>query len=239
MSSPENVKPVYRFGPYVTDVRAGELYKRGKKNKVQQQPMQVLAALLEKAGEVVTREELRAGIWPADTFVDFEHSLNTAIKKLRKALGDNATRPKYIETLPRRGYRFVAEVEVAEDVPRAAAKSASALAGKTFTLAAEEGAECVVAPVDEKCFEEWQRLKQLGDDVGLSILITEKKLLLLEKGSTVRLLAVKGGAGWCEVRILEGEHYGKASLVARKMLREDRKGVGKGSKGGRGSKGGE
>ena len=107
MSPPENAKPVYRFGHYVADVRAGELFKRGKKNKVQQQPMQVLAALLEKAGEVVTREELRAGIWPADTFVDFEHSLNTAIKKLRKALGDNATRPKYIETLPRRGYRFL------------------------------------------------------------------------------------------------------------------------------------
>lgn len=239
MSSAKDVKPVYRFGPYVADVRAGELYKRGKKNKVQQQPMQVLAALLEKAGEVVTREELRAGIWPADTFVDFEHSLNTAIKKLRKALGDNLERPKYIETLPRRGYRFVAEVEAAEEVPRAVAKSASWLAGKIFVLEGEEGSECVVAPVDEKCFEEWQRLKQLGDDVGLSILITEKQLLLLEKGSPVRLLSVKGGAGWCEVRIQEGEHYGKTALVTRKMLREDRKGVGKGSKGGRGSKGGE
>src|SRR5271157_3856494 len=120
MSSAEKAKPVYRFGPYVADVRAGELYKRGKKSKVQQQPMQVLAALLDKAGEVVTREELRAGIWPADTFVDFEHSLNTAIKKLRKALGDDAIRPKYIETLPRRGYRFLGEVEAAEEAPRTA-----------------------------------------------------------------------------------------------------------------------
>src|SRR5208282_972054 len=204
MSSAEEAKPVYRFGPYVADVRAGELYKRGKKSKVQQQPMQVLAALLEKAGKVVTREELRAGIWPADTFVDFEHSLNTAIKKLRKALGDDAIRQKYIETLPRRGYRFLGEVE-----------------------AAEAGGECVVAPVDEKCFEEWRRLRELGDDVGVSILITEKKLLLLEAGSTVRLLSVKSGGGWCEVRILEGEHYGKAALVARKMLREEKKAIGK------------
>lgn len=227
MSSAEKAKAVYRFGPYVADVRAGELYKRGKKSKVQQQPMQVLAALLEKTGEVVTREELRAGIWPADTFVDFEHSLNTAIKKLRKALGDNANRPKYIETLPRRGYRFLGEVEAAEEAPRAAAQSGSSLAGKTFVLAAEEGGECVVAPVDEKSFEEWRRLKTLGDDVGIAILITEKKLLLLQAGSAVRLLSVKGGAGWCEVRILEGEHYGKTALVARKMLVEERKRKGK------------
>jgi DNA-binding winged helix-turn-helix (wHTH) protein len=225
MSSAERAKPVYRFGPYVADVRAGELHKRGKKNKVQQQPMQVLAALLEKAGEVVTREELRAGIWSADTFVDFEHSLNTAVKKLRKALGDNADRPKYIETLPRRGYRFLGEVEAAEEAPRAVAKSGSPQEGKTFVLAAEEGGECVVAPVDEKYFEEWQRLRKLGDDVGIAILITEKKLLLLEAGSAVRLLSVKARAGLCEVRILEGEHYGRAALVARKMLSEEKKRV--------------
>jgi len=228
MSSAEKARAVYRFGPYVANVRAGELHKRGKKSKVQQQPMQVLAALLEKAGDVVTREELRAGIWPADTFVDFEHSLNTAIKKLRVALGDKANRPKYIETLPRRGYRFLGEVEAVEEAPRAVAKSGSSLAGKTFVLAAEEGGGCVVAPADEKCFEEWQRLKGLGDDVGVSILITEEKLLLLEAGSAVRLLSVKGGAAGCEVRILEGEHYGKTALVARQKLLEEKKNVVKG-----------
>ena len=95
-----------RFGSFTVDGRAGEIFKKGKKLEVQPQPMQVLVSLLENAGEVVTREELRQKIWPADTFVDFEHSLNTAIKKLRQALGDNAARPKYIETLPRRGYRF-------------------------------------------------------------------------------------------------------------------------------------
>ena len=222
MSLPEKARPVYRFGPYLADVCAGELYKRGKKNKVQQQPMQVLAALLDRAGDVVTREELRTGIWPADTFVDFEHSLNTAIKKLRKALGDNANRPKYIETLPRRGYRFLGEVAADGRAPQAAVKSGSPLVGKTFELAAEEGGACVVAPVDEECLEEWRQLKELGDDVGIAILITEKKLLLLEAGSAVRLLSVKGDAGWCEVRILEGEHFGKAALVARKMLHEER-----------------
>jgi len=122
-------------------------------------------------------------------------------------------------------------VEAAGEAPRAVAKGGSPLAGKTFVLEGEEGSECVVAPVDEKWFEEWQRLKQLGDDVGISILITEKRLLLLGKASMVRLLSVKGGTGWCEVRILEGEHYGKTALVGRKMLREDGKGAKKGSKG--------
>ena len=105
----------HRFGAFVVDVRASELLKSGKKIKVQLQPMQVLAALLEQPGEIVTRDELRKRIWPEDTFVDFEHSLNTAVKKLRQALGDRASKSKYIETLPRRGYRFLAEVEASEN----------------------------------------------------------------------------------------------------------------------------
>ena len=214
---------VTRFGAFQVDLRTGELRKHGIRIRLQDQPFRVLQILLEHSGEIVSREELQRKIWPADTFVDFEHSLNTAIKKLRKALGDHANRPKYIETLPRRGYRFLAEVEASEEAPRVVAKSGSSLRGKTFELVAEEGGECVVAPADEKCFEEWQRLKELGDDVGIAILITEKKLLLLEAGSAVRLLSVKGRAGLCEVRILEGEHYGKAALVARKMLREEKK----------------
>ena len=90
---------ILKFGAYSVDARAGEVFKKGKRIEVQPQPLQVLVSLLENAGDVVTREELRQKIWPADTFVDFEHSLNTAIKKLRQALGDNAERPKYIETL--------------------------------------------------------------------------------------------------------------------------------------------
>src|SRR5215471_6053599 len=103
-----------KFGGFVVDLRAAELYRRGKKVKVQHQPMQVLLALLERPGDVVTRDELRERIWSADTFVDFEHSLNTAIKKLRQALGDRAMKSKYVETLPRRGYRFLAPVEASE-----------------------------------------------------------------------------------------------------------------------------
>ncbi len=92
------------------DVRSGELRKQGVKIKLQEQPFHVLSVLLERPGEVVTREELRSQNWPADTFVDFDNSLNTAINKLREALGDSADNPRFIETLPRRGYRFIAPV---------------------------------------------------------------------------------------------------------------------------------
>lgn len=209
----------YQFGGFVADVRAGELLKGGKKIKVQLQPMQVLAVLLEQPGEIITREELRKRIWPEDTFVDFEHGLNTAIKKLRQALGDRANKSRYIETLPRRGYRFLAEVETSER--RTGTKSAvsSRLEGKVLELVAEEGTACVVAPTDRKAFEEWERLTRLQDDVGVSMMITENRLLLLETGNHVRLLAVEGNPGLCEVRILEGEHYGKTALIARKSLR--------------------
>jgi len=103
-----------RFDNFELDVRAGELRKRGVKVRLQGQPLQVLAALLGRAGDVVTREELRAQIWTADTFVDFDHSLHNAIARLREVLGDSAETPRYIETLPRRGYRFIAPVESAE-----------------------------------------------------------------------------------------------------------------------------
>ena len=101
---------LYRFGIYEVDVRSGELRKNGAKLKLQEQPFQVLAMLLERPGEVMTREELRQRLWPADTFVDFDHSLNTAINKLRDALGDSAANPRFIETLAKRGYRFIAPV---------------------------------------------------------------------------------------------------------------------------------
>ena len=98
------------FGVFEVDLRAGELRKRGKRIKLQDQPFQVLSVLLRQSGNVVTREELRTQIWPGDTFVDFDNSLNTAINKLREALGDSADSPRFIETLPRRGYRFLAPV---------------------------------------------------------------------------------------------------------------------------------
>ena len=100
-----------RFAAFTVDLRAGELRKSGVKIRLQEQPFQVLSVLLERPGELVTREELRDRLWPGNTFVDFEHSLATAVKKLRRALDDSAAHPKLIETLPRRGYRFIASVE--------------------------------------------------------------------------------------------------------------------------------
>src|SRR5271156_271559 len=107
----------FRFGVFELDLRAGELHKHGLRVRLQQQPLQVLAALLEHPGEVVTREELQKKLWPADTFVDFDHGLNKAINKIRDALGDSADSPRFVETVARRGYRFLAEVKAAEELP--------------------------------------------------------------------------------------------------------------------------
>jgi TolB-like protein/DNA-binding winged helix-turn-helix (wHTH) protein/Tfp pilus assembly protein PilF len=109
-----------RFGVFELDFAAGELRKHGIRVKLHgQQPIQILSILLRRSGEVVTREELRKSLWPADTFVDFEHSLATAISKIREALGDSADTPRYIETLPRRGYRFIAQVTIFDRSPSA------------------------------------------------------------------------------------------------------------------------
>src|ERR1700731_630687 len=99
-----------RFGAFEVDLRAGELRRNGLKVKLQEQPLQVLTLLLERPGEVISRDDLRNRLWPADTFVDFDHSLNAAIKRLRDTLGDSAENPRFVETVARRGYRFVAPV---------------------------------------------------------------------------------------------------------------------------------
>ena len=104
----------YRFGVFQLDTLSGELYKHGMRIKLQDQPCQLLTVLLERVGEVVTREELRQRLWDHDTYVDFDHSLNISINKLRDALGDSAANPRFIETLPRKGYRFLAAVSVEE-----------------------------------------------------------------------------------------------------------------------------
>ena len=117
MRDPASGALVLRFDIFELDLRLGELRKRGVKLRLQGQPLQVLAALLEHAGDLVTREEMRSRIWPADTFVDFDHSLHNAIARLREVLGDSADQPRYIETLPRRGYRFIAEVTSAPSRP--------------------------------------------------------------------------------------------------------------------------
>src|ERR1700719_2622172 len=106
-----------RFGVFELDPRAGELRKRGLRVRLQEQPFRVLEMLLEHAGEVVTREELQKRLWAGDTFVDFDHGLNKAINKIREALGDSAESPRFVETVSRRGYRFLAEVRDADVAP--------------------------------------------------------------------------------------------------------------------------
>src|SRR5215831_14444639 len=111
LMSERNVGSKKRFGVFEFDPLARELTKHGVSLKVQDQPIQILFALLEQPGQIVTREELQRRLWPDGTFVDFEQSLNKAVNKLREALGDSATHPLYIETVARRGYRFLAPVE--------------------------------------------------------------------------------------------------------------------------------
>jgi DNA-binding winged helix-turn-helix (wHTH) protein len=99
-----------RFDDFEVDLRSGELWKSGKRVRLQDQPFQVLCALLQRQGEIVPREELKQTLWPADTFVDFDDGLNTAVRKIRDVLGDSAEKPRYVETIPRRGYRFVGQL---------------------------------------------------------------------------------------------------------------------------------
>ena len=104
--------PSFRIGPYLLDLGAGELHKGGAHIRLQEKSLRVLPALAEQHGQVVTREELKKRLWPDDTFVDFETGLNTAVSKLRDALSDDAGKPRYIETIPRRGYRILIPVEI-------------------------------------------------------------------------------------------------------------------------------
>ncbi len=100
-----------RFGVFELDLVAGELRKNGARVRLQEQPLQILAVLVRRPGEIVTREDLRQKLWPDDTFVDFDHSLNTAVNKIREALGDSASKPQYVETVARRGYRFIGAID--------------------------------------------------------------------------------------------------------------------------------
>jgi DNA-binding winged helix-turn-helix (wHTH) protein len=119
MESPQPRLGSMRAGLFEIDLDAGELSKSGRKVGLQEQPFRVLKLLLQRQGELVTRQELQTQLWPADTYVGFDEGLNTAIRKLRMAFGDSADSPRFIETVPRRGYRFIAPVSRVE--PRAAA----------------------------------------------------------------------------------------------------------------------
>src|ERR671911_1132706 len=120
MSAPSETGQRLRFGAFELDVRSRELRKDGVCIRLQEQPFEILRLMLERPGDVVTRDELRQRLWPDGTFVDFEHSLNAAVKRLRSALGDDADNPRYVETIPRRGYRFVAGQDESEEPGTAA-----------------------------------------------------------------------------------------------------------------------
>jgi DNA-binding winged helix-turn-helix (wHTH) protein len=231
MALPVRSANVVRFEVFEVDLRAQELYKAGRKIKLQIQPFQVLAMLLERPGEVVTRDEMQKRLWPADTFVDFDHSLNTAIKKLRQALGDDQKKPRFVETLPKRGYRFLVNVKrpatssaVASTpiaAPTAVKDAAGSLwVGRVAKVSCEHGHSFAVVAIDEAAAAERQKLDAANDDVGLSLLIASQRLIMLPEGTPVRVIEVEQTHPRCHARILEGEHYGKTALLPLKLLEE-------------------
>ena len=144
--------PTYRFGDVVFDPSSGELHRPGQTVRLQEQPFQILVLLLATPGEVVTRERVRQALWPGDTFVDFDAGLNSAVKRLRDALGDSAEEPRFVETLPRRGYRFIAPVAVGglDERPDAAPEPAAAAVARrsrAWLVAAAAAALAVAAAV--------------------------------------------------------------------------------------------
>src|SRR5258708_27701198 len=112
MSVADQAPGVIHFGVFEVDLRSGELRKQGMRIRLSGQSFQVLETLLSRPGTLVTREELQQKLWPADSFGDFEHGLNAAVNRVREALGDSAENPRFVETLPRRGYRFIASVDL-------------------------------------------------------------------------------------------------------------------------------
>lgn len=145
MVEPLLSSPIVRFGPYEVDLGTGELRRDGAKVTLQDKPFQILALLVQRPGQLVTREELRSRLWPADTFVDFEHGLNTAVKKLRQALLDSADEPRYVETLPRRGYRFLTPVQA----------PGTAIDGRAPTPSVEDG-PTTRAPTERRSRRAWR-----------------------------------------------------------------------------------
>lgn len=244
MPQPAPAPAILRFDLYALDLRAGELYKSGRKIKLQEQPFQILAMLLERPGEVVTREEMRERLWSGDTFVDFEHSLNTAIKKIRHALNDEAEKPRFIETLRRRGYRFTGTLTETVSSPAAStspappsqptsahtspttpepapAELADEMIGKTLIVQDETGKELVTLSTDETVMKEKQKLDAASDALGLALLFADQKLLMVSAGTRVKVLDHCPASACYEVRILEGEHTAKTALVPPQRLGED------------------
>ena len=216
---------VVRFAAFEVDLRTGELRKHGMRIKLQDQPFQILAMLLERPGELVTREQIHQKLWAADTFVDFDHSVNTAIRRLRDALGDTAETPRFIETLPRRGYRFIATSDFVrvDSMPPAAIAStpaapAHAWVGQVATVTDSTGGNYVLLPVDEETLHEKKKCEAASDDLGISLLTAAEKLLLVPCGTTVKILEAREPERGCRVRILKGHFIGRLAFAPREFL---------------------
>ena len=170
MSEGDTQPRLFRFGMFELDSVTGELRKDGKSRpRIRDQALQILIMLLEKSDDVVGRDELRERLWPADTFVDFDHGLNTAINQVRSALGDSAANPKFIQTLPRRGYRFIGPVQIVE---RDGAARVDGAASQGI-VASESGAVAGISTSEEE---------------GRSALLSEAKDLPTVRKESVRVL---------------------------------------------------
>ena len=219
-------QPQVRFGAYHVDLRTGELRKHGHKVRLAGRPFQILAMLLEQPGELLTRKELQSKLWPADTFVDFEHGVNAAVQTLRRALCDSHKKPRYIETLPRRGYRFIATIDAAEFASPARRTSyvkpqpwqASGWVGKVATICAETGRNYVLLPTTEEILDEMRGCEAAHDDLGISLMVADEKLLLVSCGTKVKILDAANPTEGCKVRILGGQFVGEKAFAPRPYL---------------------
>jgi cholera toxin transcriptional activator len=149
LASTPNHNRVFRFGVYELDASTGELRKEGRaRPRLQGQSLEVLLELLDRPGELVTREEFRQRLWPADTFVDYDHSLNTAVNKVREALNDSADNPRFIQTIPRRGYRFIATLE--KTIEKSGGAADSKVQTENLNPAAESPGELLTYAEEQK-----------------------------------------------------------------------------------------
>jgi len=217
-----------RFDAYHVDLRTGELRKHGRKIRLAGRPFELLALLLEQPGELLTRKELQERLWSADTFVDFEHGVNAAIQTLRRALCDSYKKPRFIETLPRRGYRFIAAVEkvqsnastaLAASLPQnQAVAPRSDWIGQVATIHDEAGRNYVLLPITEEILDEMCACETAKDDLGISLLVAAEKLLLVNCGTRVQILDASDPAVGCKVRILGGQFVGEKAFAPRACL---------------------
>src|SRR6267378_3911193 len=170
MGTPATSARIVRFGIFEVDLNALELRKHGLRLKLPEQPFQILALLLERPGEIITRDELRNRLWQTDTFVDFDHGLNNAVMRLREVLGDSSDNPRFVETIPRRGYRFIAHVDEFFPVSPAAAKESGT--NQVAIVTPEAQPETATVP-----------------PVGNSLLLTQRRIAVGIVGLLVILIA--------------------------------------------------